>query len=264
MAKKPHLFVSTSVLLLRLGDRFWPVWTGTVLLNFLWLKVCFIPFFLSSDLSLVWRLTVFLGGLMLFYVLSGVEQCYLFVLCIAKWTVWFLGRWLSFKVVGVFQVDIQEAAASCSVSRNYLSVLVKTTCLAAFQNKHLVFEVGRLVFVGPTLCKIRARIYGVWLSLIYHQKILLGLWDISKLWQLFSILADIVRNVCSTCPEGSLECLPECWLSHLTFIAAEEWHSGRSRLETFLLVRYNSQQRIWALDDELKHVLKWLFQDWIT
>lgn len=55
-----------------------------------------------------------------------------------------------------------------SVSRGYLSVLVKPICLAAFQNKHLVFGVGRLVFVGPTLCKTHARIYGAWLSLTWN------------------------------------------------------------------------------------------------
>lgn len=136
-----------------------------------WRSVLFL--FFSSNLSLVLLWTVFLRGLMLFYVLGGVEQCYLFVLCIVKWTVSMIS-WKVALLEGCGCVSSWHSRNCCpccvdsSVSRSYLSLLVKPICLAAFQNKHLVFGVGRLVFVGPTLCKIRARIYDARMSLIWN------------------------------------------------------------------------------------------------
>lgn len=172
----------------------------------------------SFCLALPW--TVFQRGLMLFYVLGGVEHCYLFVLYIAKWTMGMIS-WKVTILKGGGCVSSWHSGSCC-----YLSVLVKPTCLAALQNKHLMFGVGRLVFVGPTLCKIRAGIHGAWLNLT---------WKTTKRYcwccEAFpyegissgscGILLEIV---CSTCPEGSaLECLAEWCLWHLAFIAAEEW-----------------------------------------
>lgn len=119
---------------------------------------------------------MFLKGLMLFYVLGGVEKCYLFVLCIIKQNVSMIS-WMVTILEGCGCVLSWHSRSCChccvdsSVSWSYLSVLVKSTCLAAFQNKYLTFGVGRLVFVGPTLCKNLWCLTESYLE--HHQKILL-------------------------------------------------------------------------------------------
>lgn len=67
--------------------------------------------------------------------------------------------------------------------------------------------------------------------------------------KLARILANFVRTVCSTCPEGSaLECLPECCVWHLAFFAAEEWFMVADQdLKLSCWVRYNCQERVFGL-----------------
>lgn len=155
--------------------------------------------------------------------------------------------------MGVFRVGIQEAAATVLLtaqSHSCLSVLVNPTCLAAFQNKHLAFGAGRLVFAGPTLCKIRARIYGAWLN---------PTWNTTKRY----------CQCCETFPnEGSSS---GSWLillemSAVLALKVQPWsvclnaavapgfhccrravHGGRSKLQAVLLVRYSCQQRVFGL-----------------
>lgn len=226
MAKKLHLFVNTSVLLVRVWDKFWRVWTGAVLFDFLWLKVCSILFFLIANLSLVLPWTVFLRGLMLFYVLGGVEQRYLFVLCIVKRTVSMIS-WMVTLFEGCGCVLSWHSRSCChccvdsSVLWSYLSVLVKSTCLAAFQNKHLTFGVGQLMFVGPTLCKICARIYGAWLSLTWNTTKRYSWWDISKSAEPFRILL-IFLKMCAV-----LALKVQCWSVCLNATVAPGFHHCR-------------------------------------
>lgn len=124
---------------------------------------------------------------MLFCVLSGVEQCHLLVLCVAKRTVSMISWKCDYpgKLWVCFELALKKLRHDCCIRSTvslscYPLVLMRSTCLTALQNKHTPpFRAVSLVFVVLSLFKICARCSESYLE--QHQKIVFAL-DFSQEW----------------------------------------------------------------------------------
>lgn len=130
---------------------------------------------------------VLLRWLMLFCVLSGVEQCHLLVLRVAKWTVSMISWKCDYpgKLWVCFELALKKLCYDCCIRSTvslscYPLVLMRLTCLAALQNKHThPFGAVSLVVVVLSLFKTCARCSESYLE--QHQKIVFVL-DLSQGW----------------------------------------------------------------------------------
>lgn len=158
---------------------------------------------------------VLLRWLMLFCVLSGVEQCHLLVLRVAKWTVSMISWKCDYpgKLWVCFELALKKLCYDCCIRSTvslscYPLVLMRSTCLAALQNKHMP-QSGQLAWQLLSY-PCSKPVQGV-LSLICNStkrqclcQIYLKNGSSSGSWLI------CVRSMCTACPEASTPgCLPE-------------------------------------------------------